>query len=836
MVASGMGATAAAAAPAEESRGVRSPVDVDMAVNSVVVPRQRPGSWSVLGLTVTNPGDEPTEGLVSVYFPHDSQRQFARRVWVPPHAERTSWLPVQIPAEIPATVSRQPYTVLSLDATAGQDVLLHRAGGPLTTDGLMAIRHDAAKTCAYLDWMDDGDAGRDEEELDRFGRVAPDPDDQALETLAAGREARDLEPSCSILPAGFLPPWSECLEGYDQMLLTSDRIVRDTAGLAALRAWVRAGGRLWIMVDRVQPSTLLALLGNAMPVEPVDRVELDRFSIETFDETAEAVVADPCDFQEPVAMVRVVASEVDVACRIDGWPAAVWIPYGEGEVLLTMLGSRGWRSADGKAASKGLGLLSKRFFSPRKSRPNVSAAGPAIRQLVGYRVAGRRLPLAVLGGYCLTLFAAGLFCARRRQSERLLWIVPIASVVAAGLLVGGGIASARSVPPTVVTTQIVNVAPETDECRSESLLAIYDQRSRSIDWQARRLQHLTLERSGDGDVSRREWTDDDAVVLPGSVTRAGSVESATVVGAQPLDRRVAAEMQFGPEGLTGRLSTGRLSDVSDAVILSPPAAASAVTLGEGGRLACRPVQVLPAGDFSGSAILSEEQRWRQDVMRSLFRFDAAAQPNHPRSQSLAFWCRPVDQAVSLPDGFDSRGTALAIVPLEFRRTPADTAFRIPANFLRVTTCAGRRGRSTAFDPRTGRWRKHVTSAGEIVLRFALPAHVIPCRLEQGMLTVRLTAPSRSFIVSAYRGGQPVAVKAVDNPDGVFECPLTADHLGQDERGGVWIMLTVGPTAAELAEQLAAERGGESEVAPGSRWQIDYALLTVAGRTLAVPSR
>ena len=808
---------------------------MDIAVNSIVVPRQRPGSWSVLGLTATNPGDEAAEGLVSVFFPPDAHLQFARRVWVPPHAERTSWLPVQVPAGIPESVSRQAFTVLSLDPTASQEVLLRRTGETLTSEGLMAISHDAAKTAAYLDRP---------AELDRPARLAPpagdeepaggrggaDPDAEAMATLTAGRLAVDLDESCGQLWDEFLPPWADCLQGYDHMILTSDRIVQDSAGLAALRAWVQGGGRLWIMVDRVRPATLLALLGNAVRIEPVDRVELDQFTIETLDEAAETVVTDACDLEEPVGMLRVVASEADVPCRVNGWPAAAWVPYGEGEVLLTVLGSRGWRTADGKTATQGLKRLAKRFFSARKGRPRISAAEPALEQLVGYRVPGRGLPLAVLGGYCLTLCGAGLLCARWKRPERLLWLVPTASAVAAGLLVGSGAASARSVPPTVVTAQLVRIAPETDECQAESLLAIYDQRSRTIDWQAARRHLFSLDRTGEGEVNRREWTDDDTVVLPQTHTRAGSVESATVVGSQSLDTRVAAVVRFGPEGLVGRLSTGSLAHVSDAVILSPPAAAAAVTLGKDGRLACRPDQILPANDFSADAFLSDDQRWRQDLMRTLFH--PHADLRYPRSHALAMWCQAVDQAVSLPEGFDARGSAVVIVPLEFQRTPPGTAFRIPASFLRVSTSAGRQGRSIAFDPRTGQWRKDPTTASETVLRFALPAQVIPCRLDHGTLTVRLNAPSRSFAVSTYQEGKPVELRTIDNPSGVFEFPLSSDHLTQDDRGGVRIVLTVGPTTGERSGGQAAVGRGGGLGASSSRWQIDYARLTVSGRTLA----
>jgi hypothetical protein len=45
------------------------------------------------------------------------------------------------------------------------------------------------------------------------------------------------------------------------------------------------------------------------------------------------------------------------------------------------------------------------------------------------------------------------------------------------------------------------------------------------------------------------------------------------------------------------------------------------------------------------------------------------------------------------------------------------------------------------------------------------------------------------------------------------------------------VLAIGPTAAELADEALLESGETVAGSPASRWQIDYALLTVAGRTL-----
>jgi hypothetical protein len=53
--------------------------------------------------------------------------------------------------------------------------------------------------------------------------------------------------------------------------------------MAMLRGWVRDGGRLWIALDAVAPETVEAILGHDSGIEVVDRVEIDRFTVETRD-------------------------------------------------------------------------------------------------------------------------------------------------------------------------------------------------------------------------------------------------------------------------------------------------------------------------------------------------------------------------------------------------------------------------------------------------------------------------------------------------------------------------------------------------------------------------
>ena len=48
------------------------------------------------------------------------------------------------------------------------------------------------------------------------------------------------------------------------------------------------------------------------------------------------------DHEEPVDFLRVVVDGADVRYTVDGWPAAVWLRAGRGQVLVTTLAARGW--------------------------------------------------------------------------------------------------------------------------------------------------------------------------------------------------------------------------------------------------------------------------------------------------------------------------------------------------------------------------------------------------------------------------------------------------------------------------------------------------------------
>ncbi len=808
----------------------KNPDKVVVSLNSSEFRRHEPNTWSVLSLIAKNSTDEAGEGLVSAYFTPEVSQQFARRVWVPAHARRTGWLPFRMPQNVPRNEERRSITTLSLDASSGREVLKRRSGELLTSDILLTVDHELGRTLTYF-----------RKPLPNEANIILDVDADASDTVVLSKLCADLSRTVLDIEANFLPPWSEVLHGFDQFVLTSDRIVNDCAGISALRSWVRDGGRLWIMLDRVSPSTVSAILGNGENLEIIDRVELDQYVIETTDRIRPDVVQDKCDYEVPVDLVRVVTSATDVPSRVNGWPAAIWMPYGEGEILVTALAPRGWRAEKGEIPMEALKLLATRFYSGRDGRPDVTGFRPALQEQIGYRIPKRSFAASVLGAYCLALVGAGVVLVRRGRLDWLAWIVPALTLIVTALLFTVGATNANSVKPIIAYGQLLRVSPQTNEVQVNGLAAIYDQQSREISLQGQQRIWLLPASVNDSEARRVVWTDRDATETQNATTLAGSVGLASMTGTGMLASRVAATGSLGPVGLVGKIDFGSLQGTTDFVIAGPPVPALAPTVAADGSFEARPDQVLAADQFSSDNLLSDEQRRRQDVLRHLLN------PNdtniYPHQTSFFFWCHPIDSNLKFPGGFAINGSALIAIPLQLERTPPKTPFQIPATFLRAEVSSGKQGVSTVYDPRTGQWVKGLTSSTEVYLRFQMPQQVIPCELTRALLTVRLNAPSREVRISLQSGPETETTRTFRNPSGVLEVEFAESPLFLDERVSVRVGIAVGETDMQRSKRETAQAMLQNPkpdpnktldleaTFDNSMWQIDYVRLSVTGETL-----
>src|SRR5581483_3763529 len=140
----------------------------------------------------------------------------------------------------------------------------------------------------------------------------------------------------------FLPPAAETFDGVTLLVLASDRLANDAAGMDAVRGWVQRGGRIWVMLDLVGPRTLAGLLGDELGLQAVGRVGLNSIPIHNGRTNATRNDDAGLHVDEPVDFVRVLAPGREPLHTVQGWPASFAIDVGRGRVLFTALAARGW--------------------------------------------------------------------------------------------------------------------------------------------------------------------------------------------------------------------------------------------------------------------------------------------------------------------------------------------------------------------------------------------------------------------------------------------------------------------------------------------------------------
>jgi hypothetical protein len=799
---------------------------VAVRASASIVRQHRPNAWSVLSVqaehTASESGEGGGEGMVSVYFPSTVDQQYVRRIWVPEGGQRLSFLPFRMPTAVPQSQGSIELQTASIEINSdNREVFRRTEGDPLTDTILLSVDHDPVKTMAIYR----------RHFIDSQNRtIAPDTD--AIDMLHVARQAAHLSTNVTSYQEDFLPPWPEVFEQYHTMVLCGDRLAHDAAGLAAVRGWIRQGGRLWIMADRTPPAMLSTILGNRLDLAVVDTVPLDQFTIESPNRRSGEVVTDACEFETPVNFVRVATQEDDVTATINGWPAAIWLPYGEGEVLLTTLAPRGWVDEFDETPTEALRELTTRFFNVPEGQLDPAVMETAVTQQIGYSIPSRGFAFTVLALCCGCMTVAGLVLSRRNQLEHLSWIIPTIIIASAGVFIATGVANSTSVPPSIAAMEIHRVLPGTNEIRAEGLAAIYDFQSRPVDWASDGRRWAIPTPPSDGEIRRLVWLDDDTVLPMNATTAAGSVGttrlSAETVSPTPL----AVSARFGADGLEGEfpMANGKPSAFpADAVIVQASMPGLAVTASADGSFVAPANATLAPGEYAASGLLSDEQARRHGVLQQLLNPEDAWV--FPREPSILLWSERLELAESFPDNYATVGAALDIVPLSLQRTPPSSRFTVPTTFLKPTTEAGRSGTSTAFSPRTGQWVKGLTRGGETVLRFELPAEVRPCRLDGGTLSLRCTIPSRQLEVWAYIDPAPVQIFTRANPSGVLTVPLDAEHLQMDTGGGVRLGILVGDVQREAADAFTpADDGDALPDFEDTGWQIDYARLTLTGET------
>jgi hypothetical protein len=754
----------------------------------------------VLRFTVINFTAEDRDARVAVFYAARPDVQYARDVWVPARSAAAVWVPVgPAPPGPPEGISRE-LKVLLYDRAGGAGRQIVPPGDDGRVRGRAVVyRRREPSTSVLVDTDEDGSP-----------QTGP-----AARLARAARPAAGLPTGVSVVRDLPLPPTADALGGVDVFVLAGNRLGSDPPGRAVVRRWVEAGGTLWVMLDRVDPETVAAVLGDDADLAVAGRTSLTTFEVVR---PGDPTAAEERTVEQPVPFVRVFPSAADqVIHQVDGWPASFVRRVGRGKVVFTALGPDGWHrprtrqdaaspdpdTPDLPVPLRPLDELAGELHPPPEPDPfPPEVFRPMLADEVGYRVVGPGTAAALFGGSLAVAAGLGLAARRSARPELAGWVGPGAAVLAAGLFVGLGERSRQAVPPTAAAAGLVDVVPGSGGAVGSGLYAVYHPESGAVDVGTRTGAELGLDAEGlDGQPRRRVQYDTDIWAWEGLGLPAGlrmaPYRSAGMAG------RVAAVARFGPDGVDGRFEPGAFAGPADAVIATPAREPVPVRLGPDGAFTVGPDDALPAGQYLADAVLSGRQQRRQEVYRQLL---TGPMPRHLRNRDLLLaWTTPPDLPVRPDPGARVVGAALLAVPLEFDRPPAGTKVLIPRAFVRARRENAR-----------GRLEPVLPTAGQPVeqrLRFEVPPSVRPLAVGRATFTLRVKAAGRRVAVSGAADGKPVPLFDGTNPAEVRLDITDPRLLAPDADGALYLTLSVGPaegtTEAWKIEALGLELAGEA---------------------------
>jgi hypothetical protein len=424
--------------------------------------------------------------------------------------------------------------------------------------------------------------------------------------------------------------------------------------------------------------------------------------------------------------------------------------------------------------------------------------------------------VTILGGFCLAVIGAGMWLAPRHMTEWLGWIGPAAALAAAAILISLGLASRKSVPPTVAVLEHSTADRGSEEITVRGAAAVYLPEPGPLAPQGIPGGIVWPDLTGLGDkIHTLVWTDLEDCHWEDLTLPAG-VHFAEIRRRAPLSEPMVARGELGARGMSGRL-TSAFPGRSDGVLVGLSGENMTVQLEEDGSFRVESGNELAAGRFIASDLMSDEQRRRQSIAEFVF-------PRGPRSQArLAFWSDPLP-GFDTAEGVRFAGSVLVSVPLELKQLPPGGVAVIPSPLVPYrAVIIPQQEHAGAFNNSSRQWTP-MQFPSDTWLRFQLPQASLPFEPSSAVLRIRIDAPGRPVEVRALTDGGYEVLQSWQGPHGTVRVNIDeADLLRPDEEGGVLLGVHVG------FDEATPGSSGEIARRPGKEWQIDAVALEVSGK-------
>jgi hypothetical protein len=776
--------------------------------------RYQTGRWGSVAVKAINRGVESISIEAAAWIGGYENDQFGRSVWVPAEAQRTAWTPIFIPEQLP-----------------GADPMLH----------WMSVRKSGEGEVFST--------ARNQDRIETRQLIAPrgnvvfavitDSDEHHLETADLLRRSMGkIQPQVAVLSiAGTqLPAIPEALDAVRVLVVIGDSLAQNAAATESVQDWLHQGGTLWLMLDTMSHESAQVVCNDELLIEEVDRVTLTSYSLLADTNTTQRV-ANEVDLERPVQLVRVIPQRNGVLSTVDGWPAAVRFPFGQGRIFASTLGLDGFfvppdNLVPEHAESRGPQLWVTTAGQDFVSNLGGVSSGPPLQteamkeyvtSRIGYQLPNRTTGAAVLIVFCLALVVA---CGLVHRLQRPVLLIPsfgflsVLAIVAFLQMAD----SAHSSADSAATIQIVEASGTLDRLQVSGVTAFQAHGSSKPTIQSTVAGMMRF----DDPVSssspvRMLWSDQNAWNLQNAEFSAG-VRLARFRQTVAIREPAIARGTFDESGFSGQLTGNVSSEWSDAIIADQTGFALPVSIDGSGKIA-HANSPLPPGQHLDAAILNAEQSRRQAIYRSVFDVSQRSRV-YPSTTTLLAWADPLKLQTGRVDDGDHVGAMLASFPVAIERPESGSRILIPSTFLPYRTVRNKKlkiGFAPTFSNSRRTWSSNTFStASTSLLRFEIPAELLPLAVDGAKMTLNISAPLRDVEISSGNPDSLANVWSKKSPVGTFDIPFPHEASRQlDENGGFNVAMKVG--AVQLDELNETELGTQDR-----NWQVEWIQLEIQG--------
>ncbi len=738
--------------------------------------------WNAAIAGLSNTSYQNIHADLVVRLDRMSNVEFVLPVWIPARSSETISLPVFCPFPRPGK-KETDYTAW-LASGDGNHIIARNTGGMFTP----TVRYPTM--------------------------AVTDDNDQSTADLAVQmRQQEGLSSVIAYTNGSHLPFVVSEYNGFYAVFAARRHMALTGQQINALRRWLVSGGRIWIQAQRVRGSFGRALLGSDWTISKVGQTRTATLQL-----SGHGIPDTTLHLKRAIHLVYLLAPGYRTLEKINTWPAVLTRRIGLGHVYICAVNGRGLLNKTQKGGAA-LWPIVRHFYGASQYHTPLATLKHNANSQIGYRISGRMVVGAVLIGLTIVLILAGIVLGRKDRLEQLAPVAIALAVVAGIVLIVNGKLNRGKVNLTLSTYQIANASPAQHLLAITGFASIFSPIARGAELLTSSALQLNPKTSFSKQPGVRAVAQSDQkfqwqnIKLPSAATIdmpfAGTHRDhimKPVIGV------------FGPSGLQISGQESLLASLRDAAIAAPRGALGLVRTGIGRRVAGA-AEILPAGQFIESSLLSRSQQRHNTIEAKLFN----PARRHASEEMLLGWPSPQPGAAGINSGPAlmhlsnhpvTMSQTLLVIPLDMRHSPAGTQVELPWPFLpcKLVPGPGQRAPAPVYDTRAHRWLQDLSSPANIYVRFQLPRQVLPLKITSAALTIKISAPDRPVSVLILENGHFVRIGGSTNGTGTLTLhPTTAEMTGISPAGGWRCEITVG-----------------GNIDPNSTWHVITIDLSAAG--------